>query len=368
MDYSIKIGQVMGIPIKLNITFLLILPFFAFAFAVNPPPFGFSDVSNVVLRYAFGTLAAVLLFASVLVHEIAHSYVAKQNGLKIAAITLFLFGGISSMEEEPKNPRVEWRMALAGPLTSIIIGVLLGAAYIFVPGLGSITAIGTLVLLLAYMNIVLGIFNLLPGFPMDGGRVLRALLAEHMPYLKATRIAVDVGKAFAVILGLFGLLLGFSGIWLILIALFIYMGASQEGKATFVTTALEGVKVKDIMTKDVITVNPDTTIAECIDNMLHQGHLGYPVMEDGKVIGVVTLDEASNVPADKRKEVKVKDVMSRDVYTVSPDDDAMVALQRMSTHRIGRLIVEYHGKLTGIISQADLVRALKLFTAMKSQH
>jgi Zn-dependent protease/CBS domain-containing protein len=374
MKGSLKIGSVLGIPIRLHITFLLILPLIAYTFAVgpteSPPPFGplgFSALSDQPwLQFGLGTLAAILLFACVLIHEVAHSFVAKRNGLKISDITLYLFGGVSAMEEVPRNPAVELVMALAGPVTSIVIGILFGILWFSLPGLlWDNNILGPLVYLMFYLNLALGIFNILPAFPMDGGRVLRSLLAMRMPYIDATRIAVAMGKLFAYAMGILGLLMGLNGIWFIIIAFFIYIAAGEEERATVTSMVLEGVKVRDIMTKDVATIDGNATVADALKLMFEKKHLGYPVVENGRVIGVVTLSDIAKVPESRRSTVQVKDIMTRNVITLKPDDDASTALQRISQYRIGRLLVMDGDRIAGIISRSDLVKDLELYGTLK---
>ncbi|MCD1295906.1 hypothetical protein CUJ83_12965 [Methanocella sp. CWC-04] len=365
MKSSLKIASVMGIPIKLHITFLLILPLIAYAFATNPADFGFNYVEDTFVRYSMGTIAAILLFACVLIHELGHSYVAVKNNIKISDITLFLFGGVSSMEDIPRNPRIEMKVAIIGPIISIILGIVFGLLYYGVPVLRDYPIANTMVFLMTYLNLMLGFFNILPAFPMDGGRVLRSFLAMRMPYIQATRYAVGAGKIFAYMLGLFGLLLGFAGIWLIIIAFFIYIAAGEEERSTLVSITLEGTKVKDLMTRDVMTVDPDMSVADCIDWMFKYKHLGYPVVENGKVIGIVTLTDLSKVPLDNRMIVKVRDVMTRNVITLKPDDDAFTALQKLSKHKIGRLVVMEGDRIAGIISRTDLLRSLEISEVAK---
>lgn len=201
MNTSIQIGKIMGIPIKLHITFLLILPVFAYIFSINPPRFGFNDVEPLSLRYALGMATALSLFTCVLLHELGHSYVAKRHGTNIQSITLFLFGGVSSMEEIPRNPKVEFKMALAGPSVSLLIGSILIIIYQLFK---TDSAYLRLVWMVGYINIVLFVFNLIPAFPMDGGRVLRSWLAGRMSYIRATRTAAGIGKMFAIFMGIFG--------------------------------------------------------------------------------------------------------------------------------------------------------------------
>jgi Zn-dependent protease len=366
MDSSLKIGSVMGIPIKLHITFLLILPFIAFAFATSPAPLGFSNVPDIWVKIGLSLLAAIFLFACVLIHEIGHSYIAVKNGIKIGGITLFLFGGVSEMEDIPRNPGVEMLMAFVGPAISVVLGVIFAAIYFLVPGIQGDIYIGTMVALLAYMNIALGLFNIIPAFPMDGGRVLRGFLAERMPYIRATRIAVSIGKLFAYILALIGLLTWPVGLWFIVIAIFIYIAAGEEERSTTVSLTLEGIKVKDIMTGDVHTLDASATVAQAIDTMFKLKHLGYPVMEGGKMAGIVTLTDVSRVPVEARATTPVRDVMTRKVITLKPDDDAFTVLQKLSTNKIGRLVVMEGDSIVGIISRTDMLKALELYEVTRS--
>jgi len=357
----------MGIPIKLHITFLLILPFIAFAFATSPAPLGFNNVPDIWLCAGLSLLGAIFLFVCVLIHELAHSYVAVHNGIKIGGITLFLFGGVSEMEDIPRNPKVEMVMAFVGPAISIVLGVIFTAIYFLIPGLRDVNSYtGTMVALLAYMNIALGIFNIIPAFPMDGGRVLRGFLAERMPYIKATRIAVSIGKLFAYLLALLGILTWPVGLWFIVIALFIYIAAGGEESSTTQSLALEGIKVSDIMTKDVHTLDGNTSVAQCIDTMFKLKHLGYPVLENNKMVRIITLTDVSRVSVDARATTPIKNVMTRNVITLKPDDDAFTALQKLSTNKIGRLVVMDGDRIAGIVSRTDMLKALELYEVARS--
>lgn len=354
MNTSIQIGKIMGIPIKLHITFLLILPVFGWVFANNPPRFGFNDIQPLSLRYALGMLAALLLFICVLLHELAHSYVAKKHGTNIQSITLFLFGGVSSMEEIPRNPKVEFRMALAGPGTSLLIGSIL---IIIHELFETETPYLRLVWLIGYINIILFAFNLLPAFPMDGGRMLRAWLAGRMSYVKATRSAAGIGKMFAIFMGIIGLFISF---WFILIAFFIYIGASEEEKSTEVSVLLEGMKIKDIMSREVTSVNPGMSVEELVDYMFRYKHMGYPVVEDSDVLGIVTFTDVQRVPKEERKNVKVSQVMTRKLLTLNEDNDAVGALKLMTLNNIGRIIITKDKRMVGIVSRTDLLRSVQL--------
>jgi CBS domain-containing protein len=215
-----------------------------------------------------------------------------------------------------------------------------------------------LIWLVGFLNIVLCFFNMIPAFPMDGGRVLRAWLAGKMPYIKATHTAAGIGKMFAIFMGIFGL---FSGIiWLTLIAFFIYIGASEEEKSTEVSVILEGVKVKAIMSKEVQTVSPETTVEELVDIMFKYKHMGYPVMDGSNVKGIVTFTDVQKVIKEDRKNVKVSQIMTKELITAREDDEAVTVLKLLTKNSIGRILVKNDGKMIGIVSRTDVLRAVQL--------
>ncbi len=344
----------------MHITFLLILPAFTWLFAYNPEPLGFRSVSPDGLKYLLSASAAVLLFFCILLHELGHSYIAKKNNIKISSITLFIFGGVSQIEDIPRNPKVEFTMALTGPLVSLLIGVVLLAVYfLFRPILSLGSPYLLLIFLVGIINIVLGVFNLIPAFPMDGGRVLRAIFARHRNYIMATRSAVSIGKILAILMGFFGLI---ANPWLILIAFFIYIGASEEEKATELSVLLEGVKVRDIMSTNVVTVTPDITIAQLVRLLFEKKHMGYPVVHSDKLVGVVTFSDVQKVQRENWDSVRVSQVMTKDVITLKPDDESIDAYKLLSTHKIGRILIKDNGNVVGIISRTDLFHASQIQT------
>ena len=361
MKSSLKIGNVMGIPIKLHITFLLILPIFAYVFAINPQPFGFEGVEPPITRYALSVLTAILLFASILLHELAHSYMARRYGVNIESITLFLFGGVSAMEEMPRKPGQEAKMAFAGPFTSLVIGsiclLIYGNLISPNPSLSQ-NPVYFILWILGAMNLILGIFNLLPAFPMDGGRVLRSFYARKMSYVKATQSAAAVGKFFAILMAIFGILVG--NLWFPLIALFIYVGASEEERSTQAEVTLENIMVRDIMTKNVVSVNPSMSVEDLVQFMFEKKHMGYPVIEGDSLRGIVTFTDIQRVPYLERPVALVSDIMTKDIISVPSDAQASDVLKLVSSKNIGRVIVVDNGKVVGILSRTDLVRILKL--------
>jgi CBS domain-containing protein len=196
---------------------------------------------------------------------------------------------------------------------------------------------------------------------MDGGRVLRALLAMRMPYLEATRRAVSIGKTFALLMALVGI---FYSIWLILIALFIYFGASEEERGTTVSMQLEGTKVSELMTKKVDTVDPKMKISELVEKMLETRHMGFPVVTSGRLVGIITLSDISKVPPVERQALLVEDAMKKDVLTVTPEDEAVEALKLMSSKNVGRIVVLKGEKIAGIVTRSDLLNFIQIKTQL----
>ncbi|AHG04910.1 metalloprotease [Halobacterium sp. DL1] len=369
---SFRIGSAFGIPIKLDVTFLLILPVFAYLIGtqvelwtdtLNAVPFD-AGLDTAALtagntEWVLGAVAAVGLFLSVVLHELGHSLVAMRYGFPIDSITLWLLGGIASLSEQPEEWSQELFIAIAGPVVSIALGAVSYVALLALPD--ALTLVRFVFGYLALMNVALAAFNLLPGFPMDGGRVLRALLARRRSFARATQIAAEVGKAFALVLGIIGLI-GFNLI-LIAVAFFIYIGASGEAQRTVMNAAFQDVSVEDVMTpaEDVHTVEATASVAELMERMFEQRHTGYPVTRDGDVVGMVTLDDARSVNQVERDAIRVEDVMTREVHSIPRFSNAMDAIDALQEHGIGRLVVvDADGEMAGLISRTDLMTAFDI--------
>ncbi|MFB6091433.1 MAG: CBS domain-containing protein [Haloquadratum sp.] len=367
---GIRIGSAFGIPIKLDVTFLVVLPLFAWLIgndvaqlveAINRLFGAAIDVGPLTagsMQWVLGAAAAVGLFVCVLLHEFGHSLVAMRYGYQIDSITLWLFGGVASFTEMPEDWKQELTIAVAGPVVSIGLGVLSYLAFLALPS--ALDPVKFVAGYLALTNIVLAVFNMLPGFPMDGGRVLRALLARSRPHARATQIAAEVGKVFAFLLGLFGL---FANLFLVALAFFIYIGASSEAQQTVMKAAFQDVTVREVMTprEDLDVVTEATSVSDLLDRMFTERHTGYPVLRDGRLVGMVTLGDARSVKEVERDAYRVEDVMSDDLATISPDADAMTAIERMQQHDVGRLpVVDDGGDLVGLISRSDLVTAFNI--------
>lgn len=374
MEGSFKIGRLFGIPVLIHFTFLLIIPLFAWIIGtdINYTVQKLNEVLRInidntliisgFVPYLLGIIITLGLFACVFIHELSHSLVAKRAGIKIESITLLFFGGIASIEEREPEPKTELIMSLAGPLVSLAIGLFsvslsyLSAIFITPPPVA-----GLMMYIFGYLgilNILLFAFNLLPAFPMDGGRVLRAYLAGRMPLHKATSIASSIGKGFAVIFGLIGLW-AFSPL-LILIAFFIYIGAGQETAITRYNFLLKDVTVRDIMSHSPVTVSPVMSLRDVMNQMYETKHLGFPVIDHGILAGIVTLTDIARTPVIDREAMQVRDVMTREVITISPDTQVTEALKIMSHSNIGRIPVIESDSLIGIITKSDIFTVIEL--------
>ncbi|MBV0925590.1 CBS domain-containing protein [Halomicroarcula limicola] len=371
-----RIGSAFGIPIQLDLTFLLVLPLFAWIIGteigntvelLNDTLGAGLDPAVLVdgnLVWVLGVLAAVGLFTGVVLHELGHSLVAIRYGYPIDSITLWLFGGIAQLTEMPEDWKQELAIAVAGPAVSVALGVLSYVAFAVLPGTQSAAIEGARFVFayLALMNVALAVFNMLPGFPMDGGRVLRALLARTRSYARATQIAAEVGKIFAVGLGLFGLFVA-NNLLLAGLAFFIYIGAQGESRQMTMRAAFEGVTVRDVMTPAdrVTAVTPKQSVTELIRTMFEERHTGYPVEKDGEIVGLVTLEDARAVREVERDAYTVGDVMTTDLVTTGPETDVMDALSQLQGNSVGRLIVtDEDGEFLGLLTRTDIMTALSI--------
>jgi Zn-dependent protease/CBS domain-containing protein len=325
----VKIGSAWGIPIELHFTFLLLILAVFILSLLNLPLYAVESSF-----YTF--FLTVFLFFFVFFHELAHSIVARRYGIKVRKIVLYPIGGVSEIEEIPDNPAQEWRMAFAGPLVSMILGsILLTISLLLTPQMLPLlftfsTATGNLIFDLATLNILLGVFNLIPAFPMDGGRVFRAVLAERMKYSDATQYAVTLGRILGFAMVIVGFIYNFL---LILIGLFVYIGASEEGEQTIISTKLAGVRVRDVMQSEVAFVKPQQTIAETLETMFKNRYHDALVETDGIFKGIVTWDELMKVSVDKRDTLLVDQMPLKRIF-VYEDESILEANKIMQREKI----------------------------------
>ncbi len=349
MKYSFKIGSAWGIPIELHFTFILLIA----AVLV---------LSSISLQF-YTFFVVLFLFIFVVFHELAHSIVARHYGIRVRKIILYPIGGVSEIEEIPDNPSQEWRMAVAGPLTSLVLGVaLLGVSLIISPQALSIstftTITGNILTDLAILNILLGAFNLIPAFPMDGGRVFRALLAERLKYSDATRYAVYIGKIFGIAMVVVGFLIP-NYFLLILVGIFVYIGASEEAEQTIISTTLAGVRVKDVMQSEFGSVNPQQSLAEAIEVMFNNRYHDALVEKDGVFIGVITWNELMKVKLEERGVLRVEQMPLRNI-SIHEDESILEVNKIMTRQRIDLIPVvdkETPTKIVGVLTSEAISNA-----------
>lgn len=364
MKGSVRLGRIAGIEIGIHYTWLLAFALITWSLAQGffPQSYPGWDLATYWLT---GIMAALLLFLSVLLHELAHSLVAQARGLPVQSITLFIFGGVSNIVEEAKRPTVEFLMAIVGPLTSLALAGMFWGLVQVVENQGSVLA--AILSYLALINAILGIFNLLPGFPLDGGRVLRSILWGTSGNLtQATNVAATVGRFFGwalIAFGLFQLLSGnlLGGLWIGLIGWFLSSAAHNSRREMTLREQLSGVPVKQIMDPNPETINPQTSVADMIWHIFSQRRRSaVPIILDNQVVGLVTLTDVKELPQHKWADTPVEEIMTHPpLYSVTPEDDLNSAMRLMAQYDLNQVLVLQHGQLAGILNRADIIRYLQ---------
>ena len=368
-----QIGRVFGIPIYVHASWLFVFFFVTWSLATGYLPDMLPGLSEP--RYwGMGGVAALLLFASVLLHELGHSVVALRYHIPIGQITLFIFGGVAQMRKEPPHPRAEFLIAIAGPIVSFFLAGLCMSLVLlleWLPSGASLQGLTALGALLGMVNTQLGLFNLLPGFPLDGGRALRAgLWAWSKDFYRATSQAALVGLLFGVGFGLFGALLlvgalsgtlssalASSGGWIVLLGAFLFTAARGSRKQAVIRASLASVSVRELMVKNVVSLSPDITLEEAVHQyFLPYGYGGFPVVQDGRLLGIVTVREVQAVNNPLWAFRRVAEVMqtSNDEMIVSPEVPVIQALEKMMSFGAERLIVVQDGELLGLLTRASI--------------
>lgn len=371
LNTNVRLFRLWGIPVELNTSWILILVFMTWTFATNYYPFYFPETFSSPELWVLGFVTTLLLFLSILMHEFSHSIVAVRSGIPIKKITLFMFGGVARMERDVENPVDEMKTAAAGPaMTVILVGIFFALSRLFSRN----TIPYALVYSLMRINMVVLVFNLIPGFPLDGGRILRAgLWYRSGNFVRATRIASGVGKAFAALLVVIGFLYIFlgsfiGGLWMIFIGFFLHQ-AAQSG---YMTAALRGsiahLRVSDIMRTGVVTVEAGTTLRTLVDEYFLKHHYNaYPVLHEGKLIGIVALSDVKRVKREGWSHVTVEQVMRDNVvrFELRPYDPADRVVDLIMRKGAGRLpVLDDRGAVVGIVTRGDLMEALKLMTTL----
>lgn len=320
--------------------------------------------------WLMGLIAATLLFLSVLLHELAHSFVALRYGIRVQSIRLFIFGGVAQVSEEPHSGRHEFLIALAGPAASMALVFFFGACYGMLlllrgPGLAPTVAWD-----LCWGNLLLALFNMIPGLPLDGGRILRAFLWDRWNDIaRATRVASQIGNVFALVLIIIGALQFFftqsliSGLWFIFIGLFMKQSATLSYRTVVFKQALEGVQIRQIMTENLVGVDWLVSVDELVREYIYKHQFkNFPVFNRDEFLGMVSLDDVKAVPKELWAFKQVRDIMvpSELVPSLSPTDDATEALARMVSDDLGRMPVIENGRLVGIVSRRDIMNLFKI--------
>ncbi|MBI5673025.1 MAG: site-2 protease family protein [Nitrospirae bacterium] len=376
---SWEIGRALGIPIRVHASWFVVFLLVTWSLSTGYLPDNLPGLTPE--RYwAMGGLAAVLLFVSVLLHELGHSYVALYYRIPIEKITLFIFGGVAHMRKEAPTPRAEFLIALAGPAVSFVIG---GLCFVFVElaetiqrqhGLQGWIMLGAL---LGFVNMQIGLFNMIPGFPLDGGRMLRAgLWAWRNDFYRATKQAAGVGLGFGVMLGLAGLVVLYgsasgglpasmasNGGWVVVIGMFLFTAALASRRQAVMRQALATVPIRDVMATTVTSIPSHCTLDVAVNQHFQSyGYGGFPVLEDGRLVGLITTVEIQSVPPSLWPWRRVEQVMRprSESLVIEPDIPVMHALERMAREGWGRLVVMQDGEMVGLVTHSAIVRYLQL--------
>jgi Zn-dependent protease len=384
--FGFRVGRVAGIDIRVDLSLAIVFALVAFSLGKGLIPSWHPDWGPFV-TWATALAAAFLFFVSILIHELSHALVGRVKGIPIKTITLFVFGGVAQLEREPDAWRAELWMAIAGPITSLVLGFLflfLGQMFAGPIALedgelsfAKLNPVATLLLWLGPVNIILAVFNLVPGFPLDGGRVLRAVLwGITDDRLRATEWASKLGQGFAwlliavgvsMMLGLRVPLLGsglFPGMWLAFIGWFLNNAALMSYRQLLVSEVLQDVPVSRLMRRDVLTVRPDVPVDVLVDECLMQGdQRGFPVVDDGDVLGLVCLQDIRKIPRREWHATSARDIMTPAgrLSTIGPDADVALAMQYLSQGGVNQLPVVEHGEIKGLIRREDILTWLSLY-------
>ncbi len=375
---SIPIGKVFGIALRLDYSWFIIFVLITWSLAVYFPNaqiwgniYTFSTVVSVIM----GIVSSLLFFGSVLAHELMHSIVAQKQGIPVKAITLFVLGGVSEITEEPRKPSDEFRMAFAGPLTSIVLGIIfLGISLIAIlPDFIRAPAY-----YLGYINILLGIFNLIPGFPLDGGRVLRSLIWwKNNDLKKATRIAASIGQAIGYIFiigGIFIIFISFNnlivGLWTVFIGWFLQSSAANSYRQLALQDMLKGHRAFEIMTAECNAVSPAISVDRLVsENVLAQSKRCFSVVQGDKVEGLVTLHNIQQVPREEWAFKSVREIMTplSQLKTVTPDTELVEVLKIITESNVNQLPVVVNGNIAGMVTRENLLNFINVRSQLYKQ-
>lgn len=363
-----RLFKLLGFQVQIDVSWLIIAVLVTWTLAVGVFPQRFHGLSPATY-WIMGAAGACGLFASIVFHEFAHSLVARQFGIEMSGITLFVFGGVAEMREEPRSPKAEFFMAIAGPLSSVVLVFVFWVLAQWGQFAGWPPQVYGVLSYLGWINAILVVFNLVPAFPLDGGRVARSIIwAWKKNFRAATRIVTVIGSGFGlllIILGIFSFVFGnfIGGIWWFMIGLFLRNAAQMSYQQVLMRETLEGEPVRRFMNSEPITVSPSASLQELVDDYIYRYHHKlYPVVTDGQLLGCVTLNQVKQIPREEWAMRRVSELMNQcdDGNAIDADADAIDALSRMSKGQVSRLMVVKDKKLVGVVSLKDLLRFLSL--------
>lgn len=364
---GISLFRIAGIRITLDFSWFIIFGLVLFALSAGYLPQAFPGQETQSYWIA-GLAATLLFFMSVVLHELAHSLVAIRQGIDIPEITLFIFGGVARLSEEPQDPTTEFKVAVVGPLMSFALAAAFGALKIALQGFEP-SLLVVVIGYLSWINLALGIFNLIPGFPLDGGRILRAFLWWKTGSLtRATKVAADFGKGFAVAIMVLGGLQIFAGalingLWFIFIGMFLQGMSARGYEELVIRKSLEGVHVDEVMVREVVSVPTDLSISDLIhDYFLHYAFRGFPVTANGRVVGVVSVAAVGQTPRETYDQRRVADIMTplHEDLLIEAKASLAEALMKMSRGEQERLLVLEGHRLAGLVTKTGLLRFVQL--------
>jgi Zn-dependent protease/predicted transcriptional regulator len=365
MTASFRIGRIAGIPIGANWSWLIVFGLVLWSLAVNVFPDQDNGLSNGAY-WGMAAIAAILFFGSILLHELGHALQARREGVEIEGITLWLFGGVARFRGTFPSAGAEFRIAVAGPVVSAAIAgaLLLFAAFTSLP-----ESVDGVAFWVGYINAVVLAFNLIPALPLDGGRILHSgLWRWTRDLVRATEVGAGIGRGFGWLMiggGIASILFGggIGGVWLIFVGWFLSIAAQAEAAQVIARERLGGRRVGDLMVEHPVSVEPDLTVGELMDEVAHHHHHStYPVVENGRAIGLVPFRCIAQTPRAEWDERHIRDCMllREQVPTVAEDDEAGEAFQRLAESGAGRALVIDDGRLVGLLTMADLVRAARM--------
>jgi Zn-dependent protease/predicted transcriptional regulator len=370
MRESVRLGTIAGVRVGLNLSVLVILAILVLGLAAGRFPAVYPGRSAVAY-VAAAVVAAVLFFASLLAHEVAHAVVARRNGIEVAGIVLWLFGGVAQLKGEPRTPGADFRIAAVGPLTSLLVAGACGAVAAILVATGTTGLVAGVFGYLAAVNVLLAVFNLIPAAPLDGGRVLRAVLwAWRRDRVHAAVTAARAGRMFGYVLVALGAVQavsgqGVGGLWLMLIGVFLANAATAEEHQTRISETLHGIRVRDVMSPHPVTADPDEPLDRFItETAWAHRHSTYPLVDpDGRLAGLVTLDRVRAAPADRRRHMALAEIACRpeDLPVTTPDEQLVQLLPRMADCSERRaVVVDGSDRVVGIVSPSDISHAVQL--------